>query len=100
MLAHRNIWSAVGIDLRQTPVVQYNSTASQTVKIQTLQPTGTTGCKSTSFSTLAQQPDIANGTSGTPTFPRNPNRTTMNMFFVKNICSASNPSCTSGRLTV
>src|SRR5947209_1839006 len=93
MLAHRNIWSQIGLDFRQTPVVQYNSTVSQTLKVDSCS-SGTTGCTSGSFSTLAQQPGIANG--ATPTFPRNTTATTMNMFFVKNICSALNPNCTSG----
>jgi hypothetical protein len=98
MLAHRNIWSAVGLDFRQTPVVQYNSTASQSLKIDSC-TSGTTGCTSSSFSTLAQQPDISTMTNpptppNVPTFPRSPSPTTINAFFVTNICSTSNTTCT------
>jgi hypothetical protein len=96
MTALRNIWSAIGVDARQTPVVQYNSTASQTLKIDSC-TSGTTGCKSSSFSALVQQPGIANGTA--PIFPRASSPLTMNEFFVKNICSTTNttlPACTKG----
>lgn len=100
MIAIRNIWSAIGIDARQTPVVQYSSTASQTLTINTCIPAGgTTGCTSSSFSALAQQPGIANGTA--TTFPRASSPLTMNEFFVKNICSTTNttlPACTKGDL--
>jgi hypothetical protein len=100
MTALRNIWSAIGIDARQTPVVQYNSTASQTLTINNCIPSGgTTGCTSSSFSALAQQPGIASGTA--TTFPRASSPLTMNEFFVKNICSTTNPTlpaCTKGDL--
>jgi hypothetical protein len=93
MLAHRNAWSAIGIDFRQTPIVQYNNTASQALKIDTCTG-GASGCTSGAFSTLIQQPGIANGTTA-PTFPRNASPTTLNAFFVKNICStAITTSCT------
>ena len=98
MIAHRNIWSAVGLDFRQTPVVQYNSTASQTLKIDSC-TSGTTGCKSSAFSALAQQPAISTMTNpptspNVPTFPRSSGPTNINAFFVKNICSTTNTTCT------
>jgi hypothetical protein len=98
MIAHRNIWSAVGLDFRQTPVVQYNSTASQTLKIDSC-TSGTTGCKSSAFSALAQQPAISTMTNpptspNVPTFPRSSGPTNINAFFVKNICSTTNATCT------
>ncbi len=98
MIAHRNIWSAVGLDFRQTPVVQYNSTASQTLKIDSC-TSGTTGCMSSQFSALAQQPAISTMTNpptspNVPTFPRSSSPTTINAFFVKNICSTTNTTCT------
>jgi hypothetical protein len=98
MIAHRNIWSAVGLDFRQTPVVQYNSTASQTLKIDSC-TSGTTGCTSSAFSALAEQPAISKMTNpptppNVPTFPASSSPTTINAFFVKNICGTSNATCT------
>jgi hypothetical protein len=103
MQSDRNIWSAYGIDVKQTPVVQYNSTASQTLKVNSCDPTsGTTNCTSPSFKALAQQvvstapPPTAISQGVTPTFPRNPNPTVINRFFVKNICSSTNTNCFAG----
>jgi len=102
MLAERNDWSAASIDVRQTPVVQYNSTASQTINIDGCNPPGgTTNCTSASFSALAQQPAISTMTNpptppNVPTFPRNPDPTIINRFFVLKICSPTNTSCIAG----
>jgi hypothetical protein len=96
MISLRNIFSAIGIDAKQTPVVQYNSTASQTLKVDSCMGSGTTDCMSSSLNTLLQQPGIANGAA--PTFPRASSPLTINKFFVKNICSTANTTCTKGDL--
>jgi hypothetical protein len=100
MLAGRNIAAAYGIDYRQTPVVQFNRTASQTVQVDSC-TSGSTGCKSASFSALAQQPQLSTMTNpptqpNVPTFPRNGTPTVLNHFLVKNICSAAKQGCTIG----
>ena len=51
MNSMRNIWSQLGIDVKFNPLVQYNSTASQTLKVDSC---GTTLCMSSQLLTLTQ----------------------------------------------
>ena len=100
MLAERNIYAAYYVDVRQTPVVQYNCTACQTIQVDSC-TMGSTGCSSQSLNNLIQQ-NVASGNAiakgATPTFPRNQSALTMNHFHVKNICSAAKQGCTTGNI--
>jgi hypothetical protein len=84
----RAMANQLGVDIAWQPMRQYNSTSSQSVKVDSCSTDGT-NCTSAQFNTLTDQSAISGGSAPLPSPPLNSTPTVLNMFFVNTLVPPS-----------